>query len=97
MPEARERAQRLLGRLEELIAIGHVLAAAAREVDVMLRLVPGALQLGLEVRARGMTTIVSGGKSAAIETRSTLVAVLATLSVDRKDQREVGLARASAA
>ena len=50
--EARELLLRLLGRLEELIAIGHVLAATPREVDVMRGLVPRAPHLGVEVRAR---------------------------------------------
>ena len=54
-PQRAERGERRAAcsrRLEQLLARVGVLAATAREVDVVRGLVPGALQLGQEVRAR---------------------------------------------
>ena len=90
-PEAGELLLRLLRRLEELIAIGHVLAAPAREVDVMCRLVPRAAHLGVEMRAgrhhdqRVRREQIGDGAA------RRAVVILADLAVHRQDHRAGGI------
>ena len=85
-------------RLEQLVARRRVLAAAAREVDVVLRVVPGPPELGLDVRAARDDDERVGRKErqdrAALEARRRL---RCTLPVDRQHERVVDGAASSAA
>jgi hypothetical protein len=75
----------LLRRLEQLLARVRILAAPAREIDVMRRLVPGALQLRQEVRARGIHEERVGRKEGRDGETLAGRRVLADLTVDRED------------
>src|SRR6185437_7336914 len=78
---------------EQLVPAGSVFAATASQIDVVLRLRPGSLELRLDVSAVRHHEKRIGRKKRAYRGSRRLDLSSADLAVDRKNQRQLGVAR----
>ena len=89
VPSFRSAAQRALRRFEQLVAAWNVVAATARQLDVVLRVVPRPAQLRLDMRATRNDENRIRRKERENRSSLELTRVVAHIAVHRKHERIV--------